>query len=178
VYQTALGRWPVDTANYGDLIATESIHHIRPVLALLVAIAYAIALLAGTALLPRYARGSSCLTQAVVGRVDPRGQQLMAGIVAYLAEGDLDRGGSPRFHKMITSDVPNGTFYSRAKLTTSALLGAVVVLAIFLHQPFGESTTYSWFAGCLFLPGFEYSRVVISKAGWEPFAISELFSGR
>lgn len=131
MYQTAVGHWLVVSANYGDLIATGSIHHIRPVLALLVAIAYAIALLAGTALLQRYARGRSCLTQAVVGRVDPRGQQLMAGTVAYLAEGDLDQGGSPWFHRMITSDVPNGNFYSRPKLTTSALLGVVVVLAIF-----------------------------------------------
>lgn len=177
LYQTAVGHWLVSTANYGDLIAVGSIHHIRPMFTLSIAIAYAIALLVATALLPRYARGRSCLARSFAGRVDPREQELMAGTVAYLAEGGLDRGGSRRVRRMITRDVPNGNFYSRAKLATSALLGVVVVLAIFLHQPFGESTTYSWFAGRLLLPGFEYSDVVYDQAGWEPLADVGTFLG-
>jgi uncharacterized membrane protein YedE/YeeE len=174
VYPTAVGHWLVNTANYGSLIASGSIDHIRPVFTFLIAIAYAIALFVGTAFLPRYARGKSCLVQAATGKIDPREQELMSDTVAYLAEGGLDQGRSNRFQRVI---VPNGNFYSRAKLGTSAFVGVVVVLAIFLHQIFGESTTYSWFAGHLLLPNFEYSKLVTQTVGWEPFSGIGTFLG-
>lgn len=170
LYQTAAGRWLLHTAGYGDLIASGSVHHIRPVFTLLIAALYAMALLAGAAFLPRYSGGKSCLVQAVTKKPNPRDQKSMRDTAAYLAEGGLPKNLSNRLQSMMVTDVPDSNFYSRTKLATSVLIGLLVVLAIFLHQIFGESTTYSWFAGQLFLPTFDYSNVVTQTLGWEPFS--------
>ena len=37
-------------------------------------------------------------------------------------------------------------------------LALVAVAAMFLRQIFGQSTTYSWLVGHLFMPDFTYSR--------------------
>ncbi|MDI3315228.1 MAG: YeeE/YedE thiosulfate transporter family protein [Mycobacterium sp.] len=170
VYSTPVGQWLVHAADYGDLIASGPIQHIRPVFTFLIAVVYAAALLVGAALLPRYARGSSCVVRAIRGRSDPNEEAWMSDTVAYLTEGGLDQSTSTRFHTLVVTDVPTGNFYSRIKLGTSVVLGLVVVFAIFLHQIFGESTTYSWFAGHLLLPNFDYTKLVIQTVGWEPFA--------
>ncbi|MCA2256319.1 YeeE/YedE family protein, partial [Mycobacterium intracellulare] len=52
IYQTAPGRWLVHTADYGDLIVSGSIDHIRPLFTFLVAALYGVALLVGAAVLP------------------------------------------------------------------------------------------------------------------------------
>jgi uncharacterized membrane protein YedE/YeeE len=176
-YPTPVGHWLLHTANYGDLIASGSIHHIRPVLTFLIAITYAIVLLIGVALLPRYAGGRSCSVRAGRGTVDPRERERIADTAAYLAEGSSNQGSPNRFHAVIGTDVPDSNFYSRIKLGTSVFLGLVVVLAIFLHQIFGESTTYSWFAGQLLFPNFEYTKSVIQTIGWEPFSDIGTFLG-
>jgi uncharacterized protein len=176
VYQTPLGHWLIHTANYGSLIATGSIYHIRPVFTFLIAMVYAIGLLVGVAFLPRYSGGRSCLVHAVSGKTGPAEQGLMSDTVAYLAEGGLNQERLNRFRRTVVTEVPNGNFYSRAKLGTSAVIGVVVVLAIFLRQIFGESTTYSWLAGHL-LPHFEYSKVVFKTIGWEPFSALGTFLG-
>jgi uncharacterized membrane protein YedE/YeeE len=176
-YQTEFGRWLLHTAGYGDLIVSGSIHHIRPAFSFLIAVIYAIALLVGAAFLPRYSGSKSCLVRAAMKKTDPRDRELMSDTVACLAEGGLGLDRSSRFHNMIVTDVPNGNFYSRVKLGTSAFIGVLVVLAIFLHQIFGESTTYSWLAGHLFLPNFEYTKVVVQTIGWEPFSDIGTFLG-
>ena len=170
LYQTAAGRWLLHTAGYGDVIASGSVHHIRPVFTLLIAAVYAVALLAGTAFLPRYSGGRSWVMQARTGQISPRDQESMRDTAAYLAEGGLRQNCSNRLHSVVAADVPDSNFYSRIKLSTSVFIGLLVVLAIFLHQIFGESTTYSWLAGRLFLPSFDYSNVAIHKVGWEPFS--------
>jgi uncharacterized membrane protein YedE/YeeE len=50
------------------------------------------------------------------------------------------------------------------------VIGLLVVAAMFLHQIFGESTTYSWLAGKLFMPNCEYTVIVNHKVGWEPLS--------
>jgi uncharacterized membrane protein YedE/YeeE len=170
LYQTAAGRWLLHTASYGDLIASGSVHRIRPVFTLLIAALYAMALLAGAALLPRYSGGKSCLVRAVTKKPNPRDEKSMRDTAAYLAEGGLPKNPSNRLQSMMVTDVPDSNFCSRTKLATSILIGLLVVLAIFLHQIFGESTTYSWFAGQLFLPTLDYSNVVTRTLGWEPFS--------
>ncbi|POY29939.1 transporter [Mycobacterium kansasii] len=177
VYPTAVGRWLVNRANYGSLIASGSIDHIRPVFTLLIAVGYAIAILVGTALLPRYPHGRSCLSRRGRGKVDPREPELISDTLAYLAEGGLDQGRLGKLDSRIVADVADGNSYSRAKLGTSALLGIAVVAAIFLHQIVGESSTYSWFAGQLFLPNSEYTHLVTQKVGWEPFSDIGTFLG-
>ncbi|MCY0880564.1 MAG: YeeE/YedE thiosulfate transporter family protein, partial [Firmicutes bacterium] len=56
-------------------------------------------------------------------------------------------------------------------------IGVLVVLGIFLHQIFGESTTFSWLAGRLFLPHDLYSLNVFKTVGWEPFSDIGTFFG-
>lgn len=170
VYETAAGRWLVHAAEYGDLIATGSVHHIRPIFTLLFAFLYAAALLLAAALLPRYSRGTSSFTQARAGSIDLRDQAMMSDTAAYLAEGTAVKGYSNRFQRAIADDVPSSNMYSRAKLGTSILIGLSVVAAIFLHQIFGESTAYSWLAGRLLLPHAEYTELIDRKIGWEPLS--------
>lgn len=177
LYQTGLGHWLVHTAGYGDLIVSGSIHHIRPVFTFLVATGYAIALLAATAFLPRYSGGKSCVVQVVTGKVGARDEDAKSDTVAYLAEGGLTGYRSNRFHNVMETDVPSSNFCSQAKSGTSIFIGVLVVAAIFMHQIFGESTTYSWWAGNLFLPNFEYSKVVNQQVGWEPFSDIGTFLG-
>ena len=50
------------------------------------------------------------------------------------------------------------------------IIGATVVLEMFLHQIFGESTTYSWIVGYLWLPTYSYSKLVFTTIGWEPYS--------
>jgi uncharacterized membrane protein YedE/YeeE len=176
VYQTRLGHWLLHTANYGDLIASGSIHEIRPVLTLLIAIVYALVLLAGAALLPRYYGGTNCLTQILRGKINLQDRELTSDTAAYLAEGGL--GEKPSIWlQHIVDDVPTSNFYSRVKLGTNVFVGVVITVAIFLHQIFGESTTYSWFVGNLFLPDFAYSKLVFQEIGWEPFSDIGTFLG-
>ncbi|BCO88989.1 YeeE/YedE thiosulfate transporter family protein [Mycobacterium paraintracellulare] len=176
IYQTAPGRWLVHTADYGDLIVSGSIDHIRPLFTFLVAALYGVALLVGAAVLPRYRGGESSLSQAISGRDDPRNRQSASETLAYLAEGGLRQSRSNRFHAIV-SDVPNSNFYSRTKLATSALIGVVVALAIMLHQIFGESATYSWLVGHLFLPHFDYTQKELRSIGWEPLSDIGTFLG-
>ncbi|WP_200885684.1 YeeE/YedE thiosulfate transporter family protein [Mycobacterium kyorinense] len=177
LYQTVVGHWLLHTAGYGDLILSGSVHHIRPVFTFLIAAVYAVALLAAAAFLPRYSGGKSCLVQAARRQTDAHDQNSMSDTAAYLAEGGLAEDRPERLHSLMITDVPNSNFYSRTKLATSVFIGGLVVVAIFLHQIFGESTTYSWFVGRVFLPHLEYSSVVIKKIGWEPFSDIGTFLG-
>lgn len=173
LYQTAPGRWLVRTANYGDLIASGSIHHIRPIVTFLIAIAYAIALLGAAALLPRYRGGDSSATQARSGRISSRDRESASDTAAYLAEGGLPSNRSNRsdwLRRSIISDVPSSNFYSPTKLVTSVLIGVAVAAAIVLHQIFGESATYSWLVGQLLLPHFDYTQHALHGIGWEPLS--------
>jgi len=176
VYQTKFGHWLLYTANYGDLIASGSIYEIRPLPTLLIAIAYALVLLAAAALLPRYYGGTNCLTQILRRKTNLQDQELTSDTFAYLAEGGLDAK-PPIWLQNFVSDVPTSNFYSPVKLGTNAFVALVITLAIYLHQIFGESTTYSWFAGHLFLPHFAYSELVFREVGWEPFSDIGTFFG-
>ncbi|GFG73259.1 hypothetical protein MBOT_06240 [Mycobacterium botniense] len=176
LYQTGLGDWLVHTADYGDLVVSGSIHQIRPAFTLLVAIAYAIALLAVAALLPRYRGGTNFVTQMLRGKTNQQDREWTADTATYLAEGGLGQPTSGWLQNIV-ADVPTSNFYSRVKLGTNIFVGIVITLAIFLHQIFGESTTYSWFAGHLFLSDFAYSKLVFREIGWEPFSDIGTFLG-
>lgn len=170
LYQTPPGRWLVHTANYGDLIASGSIHRIRPMVTFLIAIAYAIALLGAAAFLPRYRGGDSAVAQAVSRRTSSRDRDSASDTAAYLAEGALSPNPSKRLRRSMTSDVPASNFYSPTKLVTSVLIGVAVAAAIVSHQIFGESATYSWLVGELFLPHFDYTQHALHGVGWEPLS--------
>lgn len=170
LYQTPTGRWLVHTANYGDLIASGSIHHIRPMVTFLIAIAYAIVLLSAAALLPRYRGGDSSVAQALSRRTSVRDRDSATDTAAYLAEGGVPTKQPNRLHRNIISDIPASNFFSPTKLLTSVLIGVAVAAAIVLHQIFGESATYSWLVGQLFLQRFDYTQHALHGIGWEPLS--------
>lgn len=176
VYQTEFGHWLLYTANYGDLIASGSIHEIRPVLTFLIALVYALLLLAGAALLPRYYGGTNSLTQILRCKTNLQDRELTLDTSAYLAEGGLEPEPS-NWLQEIVADVPTSNIYSRVKLGTNVFVGVVITPAIYVHQIFGESTTYSWFTGHLLLPHFAYSQLVFQEIGWEPFSDIGTFLG-
>ncbi|WP_322860882.1 YeeE/YedE thiosulfate transporter family protein [Mycobacterium europaeum] len=177
LYQTAVGRWLVHTANLGNLIASGPIDRIHPGFTFVIAVGYAIALLALVMFLPRYAGGRSFVVRAVRGGSDALDREFVADTAAYLAEGSLYEGRSRWLSRVIKDDVPNSNFFSPVKLGMSAVVGVAAVLAIFFRQIFGESTTYSWIVGNLLLPDFEYSKIMAKRAGWEPLSDMGTFVG-
>jgi len=178
LYQTSLGHWLVTSANYGSLIATGTIKHIHPWPTFEVAVAYAVVLLAIAFFLPRFKGGKhSCIRHAATCEIDVKDQEYMSDTIAYLSEGGMKRDPHNWFTRIVLSDVQSGNFYSRAMMFVGFIIGILVVLGIFLHQIFGESTTYSWFAGRLLLPNYKYSLTVFKTIGWEPYSDIGTFFG-
>jgi uncharacterized membrane protein YedE/YeeE len=182
LYQTPAGRWLVTAANYGNVVATGNIAHIRPLPTFAVAVVYAAAALNLLYFLPRYKGGvHSCFRHLGSCELDEHDQAMMHDTAAYLAEGAVDPTGShtPAWYQRLNSrQVPAASFYARTIAVAGFLVALVVVLSIFLHQIFGQSTTYSWLVGHLFLAHFAYSEHVFSSIGWEPFSdVGILFGG-
>lgn len=177
LYSTAVGRWLVHTADFGDLIATGSIHHIPPGLTVVVAVVYALALLGAAALLARYRGGTSYAVRVATGHTDTGERDLMADTAAYLREGGMELGRPARLDRAILTGVPNANAYSPAKLVTGVVLGVAVAVSIFVHQIVGESATYSWLIGQLVLPDAQYTRSVSQSIGWEPLSGIGTFLG-
>lgn len=101
----------------------------------------------------------------------------MSDTIAYLSEGGMKPDAHRWFQRVVLTDVPSGNFYSRTMMFVGIIIGILVVLGIFLHQVFGESTTYSWFAGKLLLPNYKYSISVFKTIGWEPYSDIGKFFG-
>ncbi|WP_051005455.1 YeeE/YedE thiosulfate transporter family protein [Sulfobacillus thermosulfidooxidans] len=178
LYQSAWGQWLVHTLNFGNLIITGSIKHIHPGLTFGISLIYATILLLVAYFLPRYQGGhKSCIRQSFSKTMDPTDQEYRADTLAYLSEGGLSVNTNSWNHEIVARDVPNPNFYSPIMLFVGAVIGVTVVLGIFLHQIFGESTTFSWLAGRLFLPHYAYSTKVFGKIGWEPLSDIGTFFG-
>lgn len=172
LYQTSLGHWLLSAANLGDLVVTGDIANIRPLSTLLVAVAYAAVCLALLSLLPRYKGGKrSYLRYLTDGTTDEHDRMCERDTAAYLGEGAVDPLGprpERRLERLTENEVPSANLYARTIRVVGFLVAAIVVMSLFLRQPFGQSTTYSWVVGHLFLPNFEYSRQVFASIGWEP----------
>lgn len=182
LYETPTGQWLVTTANYGDLVITGNIAGLRVVPTLIVAIGYAAVVLTLLYFLPRYKGGKhSCFRHLGTCALDEHDQACMRDTTEYLAEGAVDLTGSRTagwYQRLNHREVPTANFYARTISFVGIAVAVVVVLAIFLHQIFGQSTTYSWLVGRLFLPDFAYSKEVFTTIGWEPFTnVGVLFGG-
>jgi len=182
LYQTGAGQWLVTTANYGDLVLTGNIAGIHPLLTFAVAVGYAAVALTLLYFLPRYKGGEhSCFRHLATCTVDEHDRAFMCDTAEYLAEGAVDPTGSRTaswYQRLTSREVPAANFYARTISFVAFAVAIVVVLAIFLHQIFGQSTTYSWLVGRLFLPHFAYSTEVFNTIGWEPFTnVGVLFGG-
>jgi hypothetical protein len=181
LYQTSVGQWLVHQANLGAvLVDGQSIGAANRVDLFLSAIPYAVVLLLIALLVPRFPRSKHvCLVAHVKGGHDegnPALHEIREDTVAYLLEGSIARrrGRAERFAYAWSSE-PN--VYSKLLVVIALLLATTAVLAIVLHQVFGESTTYSWVVAVLLMPDFEYSRSVLAQVGWEPFSDIGTFLG-
>lgn len=172
LYQTSLGHWLLSAANLGDLVVIGDIATIRPVPTLIVAVVYAVVCLALLSFLPRYKGGQrSYLRYLTDGTTDEHDRICALDTAAYLGEGAVDLLGSrpeSRLERLTESEVPSANLHARTIRVVGFLVAAVVVLSLFLRQPFGQSTTYSWVVGHLFFPDFDYSHQVFASIGWEP----------
>ncbi len=181
LYETPTGHWLVSAANFGDLVVTGHIAHIPRLATFVVAVGYAAAALTLLYFLPRYQGGRhSCFRHLASCPLDEHDLVLMRDTAAYLAEGAVDptRSRTPTWYQRLTSrEVPAANFYARTISAVGLAVASVTVLAIFLHQIFGQSTTYSWLVGHLLLPQFTYSTEVFASIGWEPLTDVGVFFG-
>jgi uncharacterized protein len=182
LYQTDAGRWLVNTANFGDLVATGNLAHLRPIPMLAIAVAYAAVSLTLLYYLPRYKGGEhSCMRHlSRTAAVDEHDQAFAEDTAAYLGEGaalPAWSGHGAWLSRLTSQRVPSANFYARTTFLVALFVAAVVVLSLFLRQPFGMSTTYSWVVGHLFMPGFDYSKQVFATIGWEPLVVVGVLFG-
>ncbi|HEY1656299.1 MAG TPA: YeeE/YedE thiosulfate transporter family protein [Candidatus Tumulicola sp.] len=181
LYQNAAGQWLVHQANLGSvLVDGRTIEGTPPFGLFLGAIPYALVLLLIALLIPRFPRSKHvCLVAHIKGSHDegnPALHDVREDTVAYLLEGSIaKRGGRAERVAYAWSSEPN--IYSKVLVLVALLLAITVVLAMVLHQVFGESTTYSWLVGVLALPDFAYSKVALASVGWEPFSDIGTFLG-
>jgi uncharacterized protein len=180
LYQTGAGQWLVREANFGSVLVNGSTIEGRSSHLLLIAIPYAIALLLIALVIPRFPRSKHvCLVAHVKGGHDegnPVLNDVREDTVAYLLEGSIARrGGKAERFAYAWSSEPN--IYSGVMVAIALLLAVTVVIAIILHQVFGESTTYSWVVAVWALPSFAYSKIVLAGVGWEPFSDIGTFLG-
>ncbi|BBX29650.1 YeeE/YedE thiosulfate transporter family protein [Mycolicibacterium alvei] len=183
LYQTDVGRWLVHTADFGNLVATGDIANIRPIPMLLIAITYAAVSLTLLYRLPRYQGGEhSCMQHLRRANrpVDAHDQTCTDDTAAYLDEGvavPAWAGNGSRLSRLASQRVSNGNFFAWTTAMAALFVAVIVVLSLFLRQPFGMSTTYSWVVGHLFMPGFDYSREVFATIGWEPLVVAGVLLG-
>ncbi|MGC9190617.1 MAG: YeeE/YedE thiosulfate transporter family protein [Candidatus Micrarchaeia archaeon] len=172
LYQTPAGHWLTTTMNYGMLYLGGKVGT-NLTFGFELAIIWFILMMAVAYFLPRYKRGKSCAYTMTHSNYKFNTYELNKHkeTSEILIEGsNLPIGKNDRIAKDSNySWAPRSNL--RGLLTlVGAIIGIAVVAGMFLHQIFGESTTYSWMVGYLFLPGYSYSKLVFNTIGWEPFS--------
>lgn len=172
---TGLGQWLVNTGNMGEiLISGKTVQATPTSTILLVAIPFSLVLLAIAWIIPRYpelpiAPIVSQLTSRLGHNDDnPVLRAKRDDNAAYLLEGSIATKGSfaVKLARNFTSE-PN--IFAPVHIGVAVSIGLIVVLGLFLHQIFGESTTYSWIVSFL-TPNIEYAKVTQATVGWEPYS--------
>jgi uncharacterized membrane protein YedE/YeeE len=180
IYQTPVGSWLVNTLNFGSLVLggkKVSPYVIQPLDGLtkfdmfIISLIYAAVLFTIAYYMPRYKGGfRSCIRANVEKRMSPIEVQKHIDTAAYLTDGGLPYGEGTIAKKVNEYYATEDNVTRWFMISVAGLVGLTVVLEMFLHQIFGESTTMSWIAGQLFLPDFKYSQIVFKGIGWEPFS--------
>lgn len=172
---TDLGQWLVNTGNMGQiLISGKTVEATATSTILLVAVPFSLALLAIAWIIPRYPElpVASLFTQlnSMPGHSDdnPVLRAKRNDNAAYLLEGSIATKGSfaVKLARAFTSE-PNT--FSLVHIGIAGFIGLIVVLGLFLHQIFGESTTYSWIVSFL-TPSNDYAKITQATVGWEPYS--------
>ncbi len=175
LFGTPLGHWLTTTANFGGIVAGGHLHDPATGRMLAIAIGYAIVALTLLKYLPRFRGGERCCLRELRGSPNSASaldNRMKGDTIAFLYEGALQRPGrrSTWFERACREQVAHPAFFARTITAVGIGVATLTVLSIFLRQPFGQSTTYSWVVGELFMPDSAYSRQVIHGIGWEPFS--------
>jgi uncharacterized membrane protein YedE/YeeE len=172
LYQTSAGQWLVTTYNYGQIylggkVGTNLLD------GFLISVGWLILMLGIAYYLPRFKHGKSCIYMGTHPDYTmlPAESAVHREATEILTEGSaMPVGREDRLARNANEHwAPENDL--RWLLTfVGVIIGLVVVLEMFMHQIFGESTTYSWVAGYLWLPTYSYSKLVFNTVGWEPFS--------
>jgi len=181
LFQTPAGQWLVNTLNFGSVIIRAT--HVTgkeylipwdgltPIDLFLISLVYAGVLFTIAYYLPRYKGGThSCIRGTLEGKLPDVEIQKRRDTAFYLTYGGLPYDEKSIAKKLNEYYAVESNVTRYYMVSVGAIVGLAVVAEMFLHQIFGESTTYSWLAGVLFLPNFKYSQIVFKGIGWEPFS--------
>ncbi|MBW9141757.1 MAG: YeeE/YedE family protein [Candidatus Aramenus sp.] len=180
LFQTSVGQWLVNTLNFGSLVIggkKVSPFVIQPLDGLTrldlfgIAVVYAVAMFLVAYYVPRYKGGArSCLRENIEKRMTPIEVEKHKDTAMYLTDGALPYESGSLAQKLNEYYATESNVTRWFMVSIAGIVGLTVVLEMFLHQIFGESTTDSWIAGMLFFPNFKYSQIVFKGIGWEPFS--------
>jgi hypothetical protein len=172
---TEIGRWLVNTGNLGQiLISGKTVEATQTSTILLIAIPFSLALLAIAWIVPRYpdipVAPLFSQLKSMPGHSDdnPILRARRDDTATYLLEGSIARKDSFAITIARAFTAEPNTF-SIVHIGIAVSIGLIVVLGLFLHQIFGESTTYSWIVSFM-APTIEYSKITQATVGWEPFS--------
>ena len=174
--QTAVGQWLVNTGNYGEIFFFgRTVDEMEPTTLFLIAIPFAVFLLLIAWKTKRFPESDHvCLKAQFKGKIghdedNPKLREAREDTVEMLLEGSIaNRGGKAEKFAYAMATEPNS--YSKLLAVVAIFVGLMIVLGMFLHQIFGESTTYSWIIAYTLWPNASYSQNVVSTIGWEPFS--------
>ncbi|WPX07404.1 YeeE/YedE thiosulfate transporter family protein [Metallosphaera sedula] len=180
LYQTSVGQWLVSTLNFGSLViggkhvstfVIQPFQGLTPVDLFGISLVYAVGLFLVAYYLPRYKGGQrSCIRENLERRNTPVEVQKHLDTAIYLTDGGLPYSQTSLAKKVNEYYATESNVTRWFMVSIAGIVGLTVVLEMFLHQIFGESTTYSWIVGQLFMPSFKYSQIVFKGIGWEPFS--------
>ncbi len=171
LYSTPFGHWLVSAGNLGDLVAGGNIHQVAPGRMLAIAAVYAVLALSVLYFLPRYRGSKHCCLRDIGGTsLDDHDREMARDTAEYLYEGALPAPRHALLRRLSRDRVTEPGFLMRTTAIAAVLVAMLAVLSLFLRQQFGQSTTYSWLVGQLFMPNFAYSREVAATIGWEPLS--------
>ncbi|MFP3202044.1 MAG: YeeE/YedE thiosulfate transporter family protein [Sulfolobus sp.] len=182
LFQTPAGQWLVNTLNFGSQVigATHPAGKeylvpwsgLTPLDLFIFSLIYAGVLFTIAYFLPRYKGGQhSCIRATLKGeKMTDFERAKRLDTAMYLTYGGLpydDNSVAKKINEYWAVESNITRFYM---ISVGGIVGLTVVAEMFMHQIFGESTTYSWMAGHIFLPDFKYSQIVFKGIGWEPFS--------
>ncbi len=174
--ETSLGQWLVNTDNYGEIFFFgKTTSEVSATTMFLIAIPFAICLLLIAWFVKRFPESDHvCLRAQFRGKLghdedNPKLREAREDTVEMLLEGTIARkGGKAEKFAYAMATEPNG--YSKLLAGVAIFVGLMIVLGMYLHQIFGESTTYSWIVANTLWPDAAYSQQIIPTIGWEPFS--------
>ncbi|MEM0139793.1 MAG: YeeE/YedE thiosulfate transporter family protein [Ferroplasma sp.] len=180
IYQTAFGHWLVTYLNFGQIYFGGKVDTNLDI-GFGLAIVWAIVMFGIAYTLPRYKGGKSCAYTSLhkgkeLSTVEQEHYVETAGMLLEGTSMPMGKNNLPEkvnYHWTVSSKL-----FGVVMMSVGIIIGLTVVLEMFLHQIFGESTTYSWIVAKLWLPAgtWKYSTLVVNTVGWEPFSdIGTLF---